>query len=506
MIKELAFNEDAQDHIGNGVVKLARAVAITMGPKGRNVIIEREGDLPHITKDGVTVAKSIELENQYENIGAQLVKEVAIKTANEAGDGTTTATVLADVIFREGTSVLRELKMNPIIFKRKFDEVVKEISEYIKSQATPIKGDLFKIKDVATISANNDPMIGEIIASAVEAAGENGVILIEETTNSETVIEIVEGLQIDKGYESHYFMTDPVKQITEFENPLIFLYDKKINKIKDIYHILEKSVHENRALVIIADDYEPEVLSTLIANNMNGAIKVCALKIPVFGVNRVGIMEDIAILTGSTYIREEKGLFLKDVNINHLGGCNKFQASKHNALFIGGHGSQEGINNIIEFLQSTLNEDHLLHLKEAFSDRLARLSGGVVIIKVGATSDIELKEKRDRIDDALCATRAAISEGIVPGAGSTYIRAADLLVSRLKNELTPIEQAVYFVVIKALEAPFYQICGNAGIEDIDSLIVKHKDSPNTGFNLLTEEFCDLIANGIIDPAKVSIAS
>lgn len=504
MYKEIKFSKDAQEKIEKGVKTLADAVKVTLGPKGRNVIIENKDGLPHITKDGVTVAKAINLQDQYENIGAQLVREVAIKTVNEAGDGTSTSTVLTDAIFRKGLELIKKHRINPILFKRKFDVIVKEVTEFIKSQSLEIKDDISKIKDVATISANNDPEIGELIAEAIRKATSEGIILIEETTNTETAIDTIEGVEIDKGYVSHYFVNNPIKQTTEFENPLIFLYDKKITKLRDIYHILEYSVKECRPLVIIAEDYESEILGTLIANNMNGAIKICALKIPGFGVNRIGIMEDLAVLTGATYIREEKGLFLKDVKYEHLGGCNNFKAEKYNSVFIGGFGDKSNINNRILELKAMLSVEQLPALRDVTIDRLAKLSGGVVIIKVGANSEMELKEKRDRIDDALSATRAAIEEGIVPGAGSTYLRAAKMIKDRDINlENNPIEFVACQVIIEGLESIFKQICQNAGIESVIYLINQHYDDNKIGLNLLTEELTNLIDDGVVDPTKVA---
>lgn len=501
MSKTLYF-EQSQDRIKQGVNILEKAVSVTMGPKGRNVIIEREGMIPHITKDGVTVANNIELEDQASNIGAQLVKEVAIRTANEAGDGTTTATVLANAIFNKGSDIIKINNLNPILFKRSFDKMIYQISDYIKSKAINIDGDYNKIKNVASISSNNDEEIGELIAAAFEKATTDGIILIEETTNSETSINSIDGMEIDKGYESHYFINNEIKNTCEFQMPFILLYDKKIESMKDVLHILEMSVQQERPLVIVADDYGDEFLSMLVSNNIRGSLKACPIKIPGFGTNRTGIMTDLACITGGTYIREEDGITLKDVTLKHLGQCSKFISSRTSSIFIEGNSNEADLLNRANYLRNILSNKELPRAdRENVTERLAKLTGGVVIINVGANSDIELKEKRDRIDDALSATRAAISEGIVSGAGSTYIRAFNHLITLYPNP-TIMENLCLKVIEFATNAPLIKLCENAGIPYNNNLFNKIANNDNYGINILTEEVTDLIKDGVIDPAKV----
>ena len=457
----MKFNEDAQLSIKNGVDKLANAVKVTMGPKGRNVIIEKEGGLPHITKDGVTVAKSIELEDQYENIGAQLLKEVAIKTANEAGDGTTTATVLASAIFDKGFGVLKEKNLNPILLKRKLDMFCEIVKAEIELASVSINNDINKIKNVATISANNDAAIGDIITRAFELSGDNGLIVVEESNNTDTQVYNIEGMQLNSGYINPYFITDQVKMTCEMENVAYLLIDGKINKIKDIFPLLGEFNKSGGNLVIIADDYSDDVAQNLIANKMNGGLNVCAIKNPGFGEFKNQVLEDIAVLTGGTIITLDTPL--KPSVIECVGISDKFEANSTTSLIIGGTGEKEKIDYRINFIKEQLNNaDFPEYKREMHLERISKLSGGVVVIKVGATSEMEMKEKRDRIDNALCATRSAKEEGVISGAGSTYFNIAGKIHNFKFN--TDLENAAKDIVIAALMSPYHQICKNAGIE------------------------------------------
>lgn len=502
MYKELKFNDDARNKVREGVDKLADAVKVTMGPKGRNVIIENESGLPHITKDGVTVAKSITLEDPYENIGAQLVKEVAIKTANEAGDGTSTATILASTIFNSGLNCINSYNLNPVIFKRSIDKLVKQVSEYIKSVSIPVNDDSKKIEQVATISANNDPIIGQLIADAMRKANNGGVIYVEDTTQPETTIKVINGLQVDRGYLSQYFITDPIKMLTEYEKPLILIYAHKIKNINDIISPLETSVESKRPIILIAEDFESEVIQTLAQNNIRGSLKVCAIKSPGFGPNRISMLNDLATVTGATMFDELNGIGLDKFKPSYLGSCEKFQCDKDNSIFIGGSGEKEKIEMLVKTIKLQLEHTSTLAEREFKQDRLAKLSGGVVIINVGGSSEMEVKEIHDRIDDALCATRAAIEEGIVPGGGVTYMKAVEFLKTINTEDTT--EKYALIVLQEALSAPFKQICSNAGI---DSSIYNLSTLPDlNGLNLISGKIENLIDSGVIDPAKVSRVS
>lgn len=510
MHKEIKFNEDARQLVRNGVNKLADAVKVTMGPKGRNVIIENEDSLPHITKDGVTVAKAISLENQYENIGAQLVKEVAIKTANEAGDATTTATLLAQTIFTEGMKLVEKELLNPVLLKKSLDNLVAELTEFIKKMSIPVNDDFGKIKNIATISANNDADLGNLVAKAITSAN-NGTIYVENTTNEKTTVEVIQGTQIDRGMLSNYFITDPIKMICEFENPKILLYANKIKSIQDILQPLEVANSSNSSIVLVAEDFEADALQTIAQNNLRGAIKVCAIKSPGFGNNRLNLLEDLAVITGATVLSDQK-LPLKQFKPEYLGSCEKFQSDKANSIFVGGGGSKEAILMAINALKIYLETNVSNQEKASAKDRIASLSGGIAIIKVGGSSEMEVKEIHDRIDDAICSTRAAISEGIVAGGGTTYLKAAHYL-DLMETDNLYLQKAKY-ILSKALNAPFFQICKNSGYEittDLLSQILNTNYNPtslstttlnNIGVNLLTERVCDLIEDGVIDPAKV----
>ena len=496
----MKFNEDAQMSIKNGVDKLANAVKVTMGPKGRNVIIEKESGLPHITKDGVTVAKSIDLENQYENIGAQLLKEVAIKTANEAGDGTTTATVLAATIFGIGSEKIKNTDINPIFLKRELEKVSKFVVEEIKKRAIPVNDDLEKLRNIATISANNDKSIGDTITKAFELSGNNGLIIVEESNNTDTQVYNIEGMQLDSGYINPYFITDQVKMTCEMENVAYLLIDGRVNKIKDIFPLLGEFNKSGGNLVIIADDYSDDVAQNLIANKMNGGLNVCAIKNPGFGEFKNQVLEDIAILTGGTIITLDAPL--KPSAIECIGISDKFEANSTTSLIIGGIGEKEKIDYRINFIKEQLNNaDFPEYKREMYLERISKLSGGVVVIKVGATSELEMKEKRDRIDDALCATRSAKEEGIVAGAGSTYLSIAAMLNESLCSIYE--EDIAKIIISDALCSCYDQLCKNAGIENYVDISYEFELKPNYGLNLITEKVENLIESGIIDPAKVA---
>lgn len=494
MIKEIKFNVDAKESILKGVNQLADAVKITMGPKGRNVIIENEENmlLPHITKDGVTVAKAINLPDQYENIGAQLLREVAIKTAEEAGDGTTTSVVLAQAIYSKGLEMITKENLNPIIFKRCFDELVKETVEQIKSLTIPITEDK-QIYNVATISANNDDKLGSIVAEAIIKADKTGLVLVEETENSETTINIVDGLEVESGFVSPYFITDEIKMMCEFENPFILICSGKITSQQALIPALEVAVRYNTPIVIIADDFEIDVLGFLIQNNMKGAFKCCAVKAPGFGLNKQAQLVDLAAIVGADIKKDDNDLL--NIDADYFGGCEKFKSDASGTIIIGGYGLKgKSPEQRATQLRLQLEEETNQHQRELLQERIAKLSGKVVVIKVGGTSKMEMKETKDRIDDAVCATRAAIEEGIVPGSGSTYIQTTfSMEINPFYNEY---KQKAFEVLRYALYAPFMQICENAGVE-------APIPGGRLGFNLITEEHCDLVEAGVIDPAKVS---
>ncbi|GAB6072100.1 chaperonin GroEL [Venenivibrio stagnispumantis] len=497
--KKLVYGDEARAKLKAGVDKLANAVKVTLGPRGREVILEKKWGSPAVTKDGVSVAKEIELADPYENMAAQLVKEVASKTADVAGDGTTTATILTQAIYEEGLKAIAS-GANPVYVKRGIDEAVKIIIEELKKMSKPVSGRK-EIEQVATISANNDPEIGKIIADAMEKVGKDGVITVEESKTAETILEVTEGMQFDRGYLSPYFVTNPEKMECVLENPYILIYEKKINNIRELLPVLEKVVQTNRPLLIIAEDVEGEALATLVVNHIKGVLKVCAVKAPGFGERRKAMLQDIAILTGGTAVTEDLGIKLESVDLDMLGKADKVVVDKDNTTIIGGKGNPEDIKARIEQIKNQIATTTSEYDKEKLQERLAKLSGGVAIIKVGAATEAELKEKKDRVDDAVHATKAAVEEGIVPGGGVALYRASRALCN-INEENT--DKAWGIKIVKnACKVPMKQIAYNAGFEG-SIVIEKIKDSDNInyGFNAATGEFVDMIEAGIIDPTKV----
>ncbi len=547
MAKDILFNIDARDQLKKGVDELANAVKVTLGPKGRNVIIEKKFGAPHITKDGVTVAKEVELSDPFQNTGAQLVKSVASKTGDDAGDGTTTATVLAQSIVGVGLKNVTA-GANPMDLKRGIDKAVAKVVESIKAQAETVGDNYDKIEQVAAISANNDPVIGKLIADAMRKVSKDGVITIEEAKGTDTTIGVVEGMQFDRGYLSAYFVTDTEKMECVMEHPYILIYDKKISNLKDFLPILEPAVQSGRPLLVIAEDVDSEALTTLVVNRLRGQLKICAVKAPGFGDRRKAMLEDIAVLTGGVVISEEKGLKLEQATIEMLGTCDKVTVSKENTTIVNGAGQkeliQERINQIKaemknstsdydkeklqerlatvskenttivngagqkELIQERINQIKAEmknstsdYDKEKLQERLAKLSGGVAVLYVGAASEVEMKEKKDRVDDALCATRAAIEEGIVPGGGVTYIRAIDALEGMKgdnADETTGIE-----IIKRAIEEPLRQIVANAGKEGAVVVQKVREGKGDFGYNARTDVYEHLHAAGVVDPAKVT---
>lgn len=500
MAKEILFNIDARDQLKKGVDALANAVKVTLGPKGRNVIIEKKFGAPHITKDGVTVAKEIELADAYQNTGAQLVKEVASKTGDDAGDGTTTATVLAQAIVAEGLKNVTA-GASPMDIKRGIDKAVAKVVESIKSQAETVGDNYDKIEQVATISANNDPVIGKLIADAMRKVSKDGVITIEEAKGTDTTIGVVEGMQFDRGYLSAYFVTNTEKMECEMEKPYILIYDKKISNLKDFLPILEPAVQTGRPLLVIAEDVDSEALTTLVVNRLRSQLKICAVKAPGFGDRRKEMLEDIATLTGGVVISEEKGLKLEQATIEMLGTADKVTVSKDNTTIVNGAGNKDSIKERCEQIKAQIVATKSDYDREKLQERLAKLSGGVAVLYVGAASEVEMKEKKDRVDDALSATRAAIAEGIVPGGGVAYIRC----LARLRNlkGANDDEQTGIAIVERAIEEPLRQIAANAGVE---GAVVVQKVSEGTGdfgYNARTDTYENLMAAGVIDPAKVT---
>ncbi len=500
MAKELKFNTEAREQVKQGVDALANAVKVTLGPKGRNVIIEKKFGAPHITKDGVTVAKEVELEDAFQNTGAQLVKSVASKTGDDAGDGTTTATVLAQSICSTGLKNVAA-GANPMDLKRGIDKAVTKVVEHIKGQSEQIGDNYDKIEQVATVSANNDHEIGKLIADAMKKVSKDGVITIEEAKGRDTTIGVVEGMQFDRGYLSPYFVTDTEKMECVMDNPYILIYDKKISNLKEFLPILEPAVQTGRPLLVIAEDIDSEALTTLVVNRLRSQLKICAVKAPGFGDRRKAMLEDIAILTGGVVISEEKGLKLEQATIEMLGSCEKISISKDNTTIVGGKGEKENIKDRINQIKSEIKNTTSSYDKEKLQERLAKLSGGVAVLYVGAASEVEMKEKKDRVDDALCATRAAIEEGIVPGGGVAYIRAIDQLEG-LKgdnaDETTGIE-----IIKRAIEEPLRQIVANAGKEGA-VIVQKVREGKNDfGYNARTDAYENLHAAGVVDPAKVT---
>ena len=500
MAKEIKFDMNARDLLKKGVDELANAVKVTLGPKGRNVILEKKFGAPQITKDGVTVAKEIELACPYENMGAQLVKEVASKTNDKAGDGTTTATVLAQAIIGVGLKNVTA-GANPMDLKRGIDKAVSKVVESIASHSEAVGTNMDRIEHVAKISANGDEGIGKLIAEAMQKVKKEGVITVEEAKGTETTVEVVEGMQFDRGYISAYFVTDTEKMETQFENPYILIYDKKISVLKDLLPILEQVVQSGRALLIIAEDIDSEALATLVVNRLRGGLKVCAVKAPGFGDRRKAMLEDIAILTGGTVITEEKGMKLEDAKMDMLGSADKVTVNKDNTTIVKGNGDKAAIESRIGQIKAQIETTTSDYDKEKLQERLAKLAGGVAVLYVGAPSEVEMKEKKDRVDDALHATRAAIEEGTVPGGGVAYLRAIPALEGlkgENEDETTGIE-----IVKRAIEEPLRQIVNNAGKE---GAVVVQKVKEGTGafgYNARTDVYEDLSEAGVVDPAKVT---
>ena len=500
MAKDILFNIDARDQLKKGVDELANAVKVTLGPKGRNVIIEKKFGAPHITKDGVTVAKEVELADPFQNTGAQLVKSVASKTGDDAGDGTTTATVLTQAIVGVGLKNVTA-GANPMDLKRGIDKAVAKVVESIKNQAEMVGDNYDKIEQVATVSANNDPVIGKLIADAMRKVSKDGVITIEEAKGTDTTIGVVEGMQFDRGYLSSYFVTDTEKMECVMERPYILIYDKKISNLKDFLPILEPAVQSGRPLLVIAEDVDSEALTTLVVNRLRSNLKICAVKAPGFGDRRKEMLEDIAVLTGGVVISEEKGLKLEQATIEMLGTADKVTVTKDNTTIVNGAGAKENIQERINQIKAQIKTTTSDYDKEKLQERLGKLSGGVAVLYVGAASEVEMKEKKDRVDDALCATRAAIEEGIVPGGGVAYIRAINALEGMKgenADETTGIE-----IIKRAIEEPLRQIVANAGKEGAVVVQKVREGEGDFGYNARTDVYEHLHAAGVVDPAKVT---
>lgn len=500
MAKELKFNMEARDLMKRGVDQLADAVKVTLGPKGRNVIIEKKFGAPQITKDGVTVAKEVELDDHFENTGAQLVKSVASKTGDDAGDGTTTATILAQAIVSVGLKNVTA-GANPMDLKRGIDKAVAAVVEYIKNSAEKVDDNYDKIEQVATVSANNDPEIGKLIADAMRKVSKEGVITIEESKSRDTYINVVEGMQFDRGYLSSYFVTDTEKMECVMDNPYILLYDKKISNIKEFLPILQPAAESGRPLLVIAEDVDSEALTTLVVNRLRGGLKICAVKAPGFGDRRKAMLEDIATLTGGLVISEEKGLKLEQTTLDMLGTCEKVNITKDNTTIVNGAGDKQLIADRVQAIKNEIASSTSSYDKEKLQERLAKMAGGVAVLYVGANSEVEMKEKKDRVDDALCATRAAIEEGVVAGGGTTYIRALSALKD-LKGENAD-EQTGINIVERAIEEPLRQIVANAGGEGAVVVQKVREGEGDYGYNARTDVYEDMRKAGVIDPAKVS---
>ena len=500
MAKDIKFNIEAREQLKQGVDELANAVKVTLGPKGRNVIIEKKFGAPQITKDGVTVAKEVELSDPFQNTGAQLVKSVASKTGDDAGDGTTTATVLAQSIIGVGLKNVTA-GANPMDLKRGIDKAVAKVVECIRNQAEMVGDNYDKIEQVATISANNDPVIGKLIADAMRKVSKDGVITIEEAKGTDTTIGVVEGMQFDRGYLSPYFVTDTENMECVMENPLILLYDKKISNLKDMLPILEPAVQTGRPLLIVAEDVDSEALTTLVVNRLRTQLKICAVKAPGFGDRRKAMLEDIAILTHGVVISEEKGLKLDQATVDMLGQAEKVTISKDNTTIVNGKGEKALIQERVNQIKAEIANTTSSYDKEKLQERLAKLSGGVAVLYVGAASEVEMKEKKDRVDDALCATRAAIEEGIVPGGGVAYIRAIESLEGMTgdnQDETTGIE-----IIKRAIEEPLRQIVANAGKEGAVVVNEVRAGKGDYGYNARLDKYENLHQAGVVDPAKVA---
>ncbi len=500
MAKEIKFDIEARDLLKSGVDQLADAVKVTLGPKGRNVVIEKKFGAPQITKDGVTVAKEIELADAYENLGAQMVKEVASKTGDDAGDGTTTATVLAQSIVSVGLKNVTA-GANPMDLKRGIDKAVQAVVENIASQAETIGDDYAKVESVAKISANNDDVIGKLIAEAMHKVQQEGVITIEESKGTDTYVDVVEGMQFDRGYISPYFVTDAEKMAAELENPFILIHDKKISTMKDLLPVLEATAQTGRPLMIIAEDIDGEALATLVVNRLRGSLKVCAVKAPGFGDRRKEMLEDLAILTGGTVITEEKGMKLEQATVEMLGECEKITVDKENTTIVNGSGDEAAIAARVAQIKRQIETTTSDYDKEKLQERLAKLAGGVAVIYVGAASEVEMKEKKDRVDDALSATRAAVEEGIVPGGGIAYIRAVETL-AKVKADNDD-EQTGIEIIRRAIEEPLRQIVANAGKEGAVVVQKVKEGKGDFGYNARIDEYQNLLKVGVIDPAKVT---
>ena len=500
MAKEIKFNTDARELLKSGVDQLANAVKVTLGPKGRNVVIGKKFGAPQITKDGVTVAKEVELEDNFENAGAQLVKSVASKTGDDAGDGTTTATILTQAIVTEGLKNVAA-GANPMDLKRGIDKAVAKVVAHIKESAEVVGDNYDKIEQVATVSANNDPEIGKLLADAMRKVSKDGVITIEESKTRETSIGVVEGMQFDRGYLSGYFVTDTDKMECVMENPYILLYDKKISNVKDFLPILQPAAESGRPLLVIAEDVDSEALTTLVVNRLRAGLKICAVKAPGFGDRRKAMLEDIATLTGGVVISEEKGLSLDKATLEMLGTAKKVNVSKDNTTIVDGAGDKDAIKERVAQIKNEIAASTSSYDKEKLQERLAKMAGGVAVLYVGANSEVEMKEKKDRVDDALCATRAAMEEGVVVGGGTTYIRAQEALKD-LKGDNQD-EQTGINIVCRAIEEPLRQIIANAGGEGAVVVDNVRQGKGDYGYNARKDVYEDLRAAGVIDPAKVS---
>lgn len=500
MAKEIKFEIKAREELKKGVDALADAVKVTLGPKGRNVIIEKKFGAPHITKDGVSVAREVELEDPFQNMGAQLVKEVASKTGDDAGDGTTTATVLAQAIINVGLKNVAA-GANPMDIKRGIDKAVSIVVANIKEMSQEVGDDFKKIEDVARISANNDEAIGRLIAEAMRTVKKEGVITVDEAKGTETTVDTVEGMQFDRGYISPYFVTNTEKMACEYESPYILIYDKKISNLKDLLPILEASAQSGRPLLIIAEDVDQEALATLVVNRLRGSLKICAVKAPGFGDRRKEMLEDIAILTGGVVVSEEKGMKLESATVEMLGRANKVEINKENTTIIDGAGNKDAIASRVAQIKAQIEQTTSDYDREKLQERLAKLAGGVAVLHVGAPSEVEMKEKKDRVDDALSATRAAIAEGIVPGGGVAYIRCVDKLEG-VKGENDD-ETTGILIVKRAIEEPLRQIVANAGVEGAVVVQKVKEGTGDFGYNARADRYENLLVAGVIDPAKVT---
>lgn len=500
MAKEIKFEIKAREELKKGVDALADAVKVTLGPKGRNVIIEKKFGAPHITKDGVSVAREVELEDPFQNMGAQLVKEVASKTGDDAGDGTTTATVLAQSIINVGLKNVAA-GANPMDIKRGIDKAVALVVENIREMSEEVGDDFKKIEDVARVSANNDEAIGHLIAEAMKKVKKEGVITVDEAKGTETTVDIVEGMQFDRGYISPYFVTNTEKMECEMDSPYVLLYDKKISNLKDLLPILEASAQSGRPLLIIAEDVDQEALATLVVNRLRGSLKICAVKAPGFGDRRKEMLEDIAILTGGVVISEEKGMKLESATVDMLGRAEKIEVNKENTTIINGLGSKDAIAARVAQIRAQIEQTTSDYDCEKLQERLAKLAGGVAVLHIGAPSEVEMKEKKDRVDDALSATRAAIAEGIVPGGGVAYIRCVEKLEG-LRGDNDD-ETTGILIVRRAIEEPLRQIVANAGVEGAVVVQKVREGKGDFGYNARTDRYENLMAAGVIDPAKVT---